>query len=71
MATTKMDHVFWDVAKFRYFIVLLRYSQHGVSQTLVSQNMMLAYMQLQFPNPHPVRNAFEAVFIHLTVCQAK
>ena len=59
--------IFWDVAKFRYFIVLLRYSQHGVSQKLVSQNIMLTYMQLQFPNAELVRKAFDPIFFHLTL----
>ena len=41
MAATKMVGgkwiaVFWDVTNFRYFIVLLKYSQHGLTQTLVS-----------------------------------
>jgi hypothetical protein len=54
--------VYWDVARIRYFIVLLRYSQHGVSQALVSLNIMLAYMQHQFPNAELVRNAFDPRF---------
>ena len=69
--TRKWITVFRDVAKFRYFIVLLRYSQHGLSQTLVSQNIILAYMKLQFPNAELVRNASDPIFLHLILCQDK